>query len=79
MLAAEDQGRTVQYFTASCLFYDTVNNWQVDAGVKLLVCALEIFIGKAGVSRKQRVCRCNILPLFYCMLMYHEYLVVFHC
>lgn len=39
-----------EYFTTSRLFYSTVNNWQVDAGVTLLVCALEIFIGKAGVG-----------------------------
>lgn len=69
----------VQYFTASCLFYNTVNNWQVDAGVKLLNCAREIFLGKAGMPRRQRVCRCNVLPSFDCVLMYHKYVVVFLC
>lgn len=23
-------------------------------------------MGKASTARKQRVCRCNVLPLFYC-------------
>lgn len=68
-----------QHCTASHLLYNTINNWQVGAGVMLLFCAPEIFIGKAGVPRKQRVCRCNVLPLFYCVLTYYKHPVVFHC
>lgn len=66
-----------QHCSAICLLYSSINNWQVDAGVKQLFCALKIGIGKIGVPRKQRVCRCNVLPLFYCVLMYYKHTVVF--
>lgn len=39
---------------ACCSFDSAVNKWQVYAGVRLLVCALEVFLGEAGVSRKHR-------------------------
>lgn len=75
----EGELNTGTVLTACCLFDSAVNNWQVDAGVKLLVCALEMFTGEAGVSREHRGWRCDVLPLFHWVLMSHEYPAVFHC